>query len=626
MTPAALTASSPLQTSGRSARGQDNAAHDAPPFDAVLADVADSASPSAPPATAGVKTTLVAMTPIQIVASPNDSTPPAAASVGTVASPVASDKTVGTHPGSPAHDTAAQGVRALLEQIGRQAANPAPRLVAVPVASDAPRPASAHDTMASAEPASDTPQVDDKLATTDDAAQVAGQDAAPATSASIAVPVQLMTGAMSFAPTSPPVAPSSTPETISAAPAGRSTGKVETSTIPIPRDALPAADAAPPPVEIGTVELRSYLAPAPGPAAMTNAATPGSPAVTSTISPSPSAGDTDGTAAGAGATPASTAALVLNTRKTAPATAAEDARTPAAADAPPAAPSHVAASADAVPAAAAATVPASPRAAPSYTPAAGNPLRAVAKPVPAKSPPANSSPAAPAVSAATERGDRSSPDTIDHATSASPVVDAAPEIAAIEPRGTPVADTAQVTPQSSAIGPSIQTIARAVAGLAPAEDSRAAASPAEPTPARTPASARSMTLQLTPANLGTVTVHLHLSGGGLDVRLSVADPKTLGLISHERDTLTTAIGDQTARLNSLVIQGADATSPQPAGSHDSVRSNGGDPRADQTSSSGGANSGDDRPRQSTRDDNAPPRGARSPGGRASNPIDDGLFV
>ena len=601
MTPAALTASSPLQTPGRSARGQDNAAHDAPPFDAVLADVADSASPSAPPATAGVETTLVAMTPIQIVAGPNDSTPPAAASVGTIASPVASDKTVGTHPGSPAHETAAQGVWALLEQIGRQAANPAPRLVAVSVAADAPRPASAHDTMASAEPASDTPQVDDddKLATTDDVAQVPGQDAAPAMLASFAVPVQLLTGAMSFAPTSPAVAPSSTPETISAAPAGRSTGKVEMSTSPNPRDALPAADAAAPPVEIGTVELRSYLAPAPGPAAMTNAATPGSPAVTSTISPSPSAGATDRTAAGAGATPASTAALAPNTRKTAPATTAEDGRTLTAADAPPAAPS--------------------------YIPAAGNPLRAVTKAVPAKSPPANSSPAAPTVSAATERGDRPSPDTIDHASSASPFADAAPEIAAIEPRGTPVADTAQVAPQSSAIGPSIRTIARAVAGLAPAEDSRAAASPAEPTPARAPAPARSMTLQLTPANLGTVTVHLHLSGGGLDVRLSVADPKTLGLISHERDTLTTAIGDQTARLNSLVIQGADATSPQPAGSHDSVRSTGGDPRADQNSSSGGASSGDDRPRQSTRDDNAPPRGARSPG-RASDAGGDGLFV
>ena len=124
----------------------------------------------------------------------------------------------------------------------------------------------------------------------------------------------------------------------------------------------------------------------------------------------------------------------------------------------------------------------------------------------------------------------------------------------------------------------LQSIATAVTSLA-ADVASAASDPSpsaatvatDPAPASV-APARSLTLQLTPGDLGSVTVRLHMTANGLDVDLAVDDRKTLASISHARDELASAIGDNGTRVESLVIRGADASSTSTAGSHDSARS------------------------------------------------------
>ena len=122
--------------------------------------------------------------------------------------------------------------------------------------------------------------------------------------------------------------------------------------------------------------------------------------------------------------------------------------------------------------------------------------------------------------------------------------------------------------------------------------SSTAAAVTDPTPALI-APARSLTLQLTPGDLGTVTVHLHLTAGGLDVRLAVDDRKTLASISHARDELAAAIGDNGYRVESLVIRGADASSTSTAGSNDSAKSQSEAGAGQSFSGSGSGGSGDD---------------------------------
>lgn len=75
------------------------------------------------------------------------------------------------------------------------------------------------------------------------------------------------------------------------------------------------------------------------------------------------------------------------------------------------------------------------------------------------------------------------------------------------------------------------------------------------------APARTMALQLAPEGLGMVTVRLHLSGRGLDVRLDVADGRTAAVIDRERDILTSVLRSSDYQLQSLSVTTHDATMP-----------------------------------------------------------------
>ena len=183
-------------------------------------------------------------------------------------------------------------------------------------------------------------------------------------------------------------------------------------------------------------------------------------------------------------------------------------------------------------------------------------------------------------------------------------------------------------PEASLPAGTIQAIAGAVASLAAdapaASDTPTSAAAtqaaADPTPAQ-PSPARSLTLQLTPGDLGTVTVRLHLTAGGLDVHLAVDDRKTLASISHARDELAAAIGDNGYRVESLVIRGADASSTSTAGSNDSARSQS-EAGAGQSFSGGGSGgSGGDASssRQRAPQSSGPRDDGRDRGG-------DGVFV
>ena len=147
----------------------------------------------------------------------------------------------------------------------------------------------------------------------------------------------------------------------------------------------------------------------------------------------------------------------------------------------------------------------------------------------------------------------------------------------------------------SMVGP-IQTIADAVADLAGSHPADAPSNASESSgQTHTLAPARTLTLQLTPADLGTVAVRLHLTGNSLDVSLSVSDPKTLGLLGRDRDSLSTALGSQSYQLHSLVIQGADvsASGDNNAG-HDDNRGTTHDNKSgnENQDSSGGRRGGD----------------------------------
>ena len=177
----------------------------------------------------------------------------------------------------------------------------------------------------------------------------------------------------------------------------------------------------------------------------------------------------------------------------------------------------------------------------------------------------------------------STPEAAKSATAVSTGDTTAPSVSApTETSAQDVAPIAAVTsrtePGASLPDGTLQSIANAV--TSPGRRRGAASSDAAPSPAATvtdptPAStspARSLTLQLSPDNLGSVTVRLHLTANGLDVNVAVDDRKTLASISHARDELAAAIGDNGYRVDSLVIRGSDASSTSTAGSHDSARS------------------------------------------------------
>ena len=183
------------------------------------------------------------------------------------------------------------------------------------------------------------------------------------------------------------------------------------------------------------------------------------------------------------------------------------------------------------------------------------------------------------------------------------------------------------SPDTALPAGTLQTIADTVASLADdAAGTPATAQAAQAAPRSTyVAPARSLTLQLTPGSLGTVTVHLHMTSGGLDLRLAVEKDGTLGALTHARDELGAAIGGTGTRLESLIIQSAPASAT--AGSNDTPRSQSdtpaGDSFANQSGGQGSGGSGGGSNRDTRQGGSAP---ARPPAAAARDRGGDGVFV
>ena len=143
---------------------------------------------------------------------------------------------------------------------------------------------------------------------------------------------------------------------------------------------------------------------------------------------------------------------------------------------------------------------------------------------------------------------------------------------------------------------SIQAIVGAVSQLASTQvDAPATTATTAAAPTTVPseknvslAPARTMTLQLMPAELGSVSVRLHMTGDTLDVSLGVSSQQTLGLLTREQGSLSSALTSQSYQLNSLVIQGTDSAAGSSGGSNASQGDSGGQARSNQHSSDSGA--------------------------------------
>jgi hypothetical protein len=99
--------------------------------------------------------------------------------------------------------------------------------------------------------------------------------------------------------------------------------------------------------------------------------------------------------------------------------------------------------------------------------------------------------------------------------------------------------------------------------------------------------ARTMTLQISPGTSGTVSIRMRLIGRGLDLKLSVSDPRTLGLINQERDTLSAALHDQSYTLDTLVIQGGDASPAASGADHETMQQPAGGAGSQSSADAGG---------------------------------------
>jgi flagellar hook-length control protein FliK len=135
----------------------------------------------------------------------------------------------------------------------------------------------------------------------------------------------------------------------------------------------------------------------------------------------------------------------------------------------------------------------------------------------------------------------------------------------------------------------VRDIASAIGSLASEAAPVAATVPDAPT--ATPGVARTMTLQMNPADLGTVDIRMHMTGQTLDVQLTISNPQTLGVVSRERDTLTSALQGQNYELHSLVIQDGGAAASS-GGNNAATQgdSSSGYARSDRQSTGGGAES------------------------------------
>lgn len=198
-------------------------------------------------------------------------------------------------------------------------------------------------------------------------------------------------------------------------------------------------------------------------------------------------------------------------------------------------------------------------------------------------------------------------------------------VAAIDTKADAVATA---SPTTGSMQASIQAIANAVSQLAsspadasettPTTSASAANVPSDKTVSLAPA--RTMTLQLTPADLGTVSVRLHMTGDTLDVSLGVSSQQTLGLLTRDQGSLSSALTSQSYQLNSLVIQGTDPAAGSSGGNNASQGDSGGQARPNQDSSGSGARDPNGAARQQN--------GARQqPAARAASaPSDSQLYV
>ena len=160
-----------------------------------------------------------------------------------------------------------------------------------------------------------------------------------------------------------------------------------------------------------------------------------------------------------------------------------------------------------------------------------------------------------------------------------------------------------------------RSIATAIGELA-ANTASAATVPSE-TAKPTVGVARTLTLQMSPADLGTVGIRLHVTGQTLDVQLSFSNAETMGMVSRDRDTLSSALQDQNYQVNSLVIQdgGASASS---GGNNAATQgdTSGSNPRSDRQPS--GGDSGMSNDGRQGRDTDRPTREDRRPDGQSSS--------
>ena len=170
-----------------------------------------------------------------------------------------------------------------------------------------------------------------------------------------------------------------------------------------------------------------------------------------------------------------------------------------------------------------------------------------------------------------------------------------------------ITGAAPVAPVMSIVIPSPQTTAPVAIQVADGIAALAAAVPNENQLGTQVAPARSMALQLSPAGLGTLTVHLHVVGRALDVRLEASEGSTAAIIDRDRDALSGALRGKDYQLQSLSVTTQDAT--MPGGTNAERGTNSGSSGPSRDGGSFGGRSGDqgsrDTPDQAARPSRGP---------------------
>lgn len=116
-------------------------------------------------------------------------------------------------------------------------------------------------------------------------------------------------------------------------------------------------------------------------------------------------------------------------------------------------------------------------------------------------------------------------------------------------------------------GDPIRQIATAVSHALEA-DASAAAAPSEAATLAQPV--KTLHVQLEPEALGTVTLHMRLSGNHMSVRVDVAEPATLDMISREQARLQKSMSSDICQVDSLTIRSAGVDQAAPSSSSESA--------------------------------------------------------